>query len=317
MAGADTMGSQPETVFALRRQARLVRIDRATAALMDAMTTAGLRSMVLKGPTTARLLFPGEERVYSDIDLLVEPGALDAAEEVANSLGFRPRPAPNGRLKAFLWRALEAEERTFDRDRDEVTLDLHRSFHQFRVNFNLLEALWPNREEMPLAHSSVVVPDIVSIVLLTVLHATGANHPRSNRTRLLDDLDRTLKTVSDDVWHGLRARAHALGVAPDVVAVLRECGGAQGTRIADTAFAGINADRVVVAHLRTGSLAAYQLRRIRMFSWPQRLLWCLMPLAPRLRPTASVSSHAPAAGSGSRWWLAKDVWSLVRVAITG
>ncbi len=317
MRVADNIGSGPEAVLALDRLARLVRIDRATSEVMGALSAAGVRSMILKGPTTAHLLYPGEDRIYSDIDLLVEPVALDKAEEVASLLGFRPRAAPNGRLKAFLWRALEAEERTFDRAKDHVTLDLHRSFHQFPVKFNLLEALWTTRQEMTLCGASVVGPDTVSIALLTVLHATGANHPRSNRARLLEDLNRAVTKLPDEVWTELCARACDFGVARDVVGVLRECGGANGLRLVATTFRGIKPDRLVVAHLRTGSIAAYQLRRIQTYSWPQRTLWCLLPLFPWLRPTASAKGNASAAASGSRWWLWKDVWSMIVVCIRG
>jgi hypothetical protein len=69
---------------------RVLALDRATGQAVDALQSAGIRSLLLKGPALSRWLYEDEsQRPYVDIDLLVDPATLDRAEQVLNHAGFR------------------------------------------------------------------------------------------------------------------------------------------------------------------------------------------------------------------------------------
>jgi hypothetical protein len=68
-----------------------------TAELLDALEAAGIRALPLKGPYLGEWLYgdPGL-RGSTDIDLLVGPGSLATAVEVAVARGYRPLDPPSG-----------------------------------------------------------------------------------------------------------------------------------------------------------------------------------------------------------------------------
>ena len=67
------------------------RLDVEYTRIAPAFTAAGIETILLKGPAFDQLLFDGERsRAYSDIDLLVDPARVPAAEQVLGALGFRP-----------------------------------------------------------------------------------------------------------------------------------------------------------------------------------------------------------------------------------
>jgi hypothetical protein len=64
------------------------RLDRTAARLLAAFAEAGVAALLLKGPVFARVLYkPGEEREYNDVDILVEPAALERARELLRAMG--------------------------------------------------------------------------------------------------------------------------------------------------------------------------------------------------------------------------------------
>jgi hypothetical protein len=67
-----------------------VAVDALTAEVVEALSTAGVASILLKGPTIAAWLYddPGA-RPYSDSDLLVDPARLPVAQGTLERLGFR------------------------------------------------------------------------------------------------------------------------------------------------------------------------------------------------------------------------------------
>jgi hypothetical protein len=79
------------------------------AEVRSAFNDAGVRSVLLKGPAFARLLYPNaRSRDYTDVDLLVDPARLETAEEVLRRLGFErfdpesAKPTPrSGERSAF------------------------------------------------------------------------------------------------------------------------------------------------------------------------------------------------------------------------
>ena len=63
--------------------------DALTGALVEGLRSAGLRSVVLKGPATRSWLYEeGSGRISEDIDLLIRRSDLEAVEAELPRLGF-------------------------------------------------------------------------------------------------------------------------------------------------------------------------------------------------------------------------------------
>src|SRR5579862_7431395 len=56
--------------------------------VVEELRRAGQRSLLIKGVTIGRWLYPDEPRLYSDVDLLVDPASFDDCESVLVRLGF-------------------------------------------------------------------------------------------------------------------------------------------------------------------------------------------------------------------------------------
>ena len=68
--------------------AKALTVDAVTAEVVTALDRAGVRAIVLKGPSVARWLYPDGGRTYEDTDLLLEPSSVPGAEGVLKELGF-------------------------------------------------------------------------------------------------------------------------------------------------------------------------------------------------------------------------------------
>ena len=77
-----------------------LRIDAATAEVMEALDRAGAPSILLKGPALADWEPDGLARAYTDCDLWVAPAMVASAERTLGELGFAPwstnRACPTG-----------------------------------------------------------------------------------------------------------------------------------------------------------------------------------------------------------------------------
>ena len=93
-----TLGTEPAyaDLFALHLAHGRARAGRAAAVLDDALAAlagAGVECIVVKGMHTARTLFPEPgTRPMGDIDLVIRPAQVDAAETALTAAGYRRRP---------------------------------------------------------------------------------------------------------------------------------------------------------------------------------------------------------------------------------
>ena len=72
-------------------------LDGVAAQVLDAFDQAGIDALLLKGRALAIMLYlPGEPRAYSDVDLIVAPDRLEAAERALRALGFANASAARG-----------------------------------------------------------------------------------------------------------------------------------------------------------------------------------------------------------------------------
>ena len=184
------------------------RTDIATVELTAALKAAGIRSILLKGPSTKLWLYAEDEsRHYWDIDLLVSPAELSHAESVAAGLGFEPLASESTRIQQ------ESHHERWYRSRDNVCVELHRGFMGVEASD---EQLWKElvrkTEPIPLGGSDdvVQVPGLAARTLLVALHA-AANGPAGTS---LEDLVRAVDQVPDETWQEAAVLARRLRAEP-------------------------------------------------------------------------------------------------------
>jgi len=192
--------------------ARSLHVDAATAAVSEAFAVAGIRSILLRGPSIERHLYgPGEVRSYVDADLLVEPGTFARGEQVLAEHGFT-----HYRIQRSADRP--AWSRTWSRS-DGGTVDLHRTLVGVGVED---EEVWMTLGEhvqpVDVARGRLDGLDPAATALVVALHA--AQHGRHIR-KPLDDLARALEQIPDDAWQDAAALAERLAATPAFAAGLR------------------------------------------------------------------------------------------------
>lgn len=201
---------------AIRWAMQCLKLDAVAAEVTRALTANGVRSVLLKGPVTARWLYPGDPgaRPYRDVDLLVPLHGHATAEAVLTALGFeRSRPAR-------LADEMELHGHEWRRKSDDAVVDLHRSFH-------FLEEAPPGlvwrlmaqaTEAFDVAGASVEVPGPAWRTLNVVLHASPEGPPERQSWA---DLARAIDVVDADLWREAAALAASLNVDAAMGAGLR------------------------------------------------------------------------------------------------
>lgn len=184
------------------------RSDSAAVELTAALEAAGIRSILLKGPSAQRWLYAKDEtRHYWDIDLLVSPAELPRAEAVAAGLGFEPLSSESTRIQQ------ESHHEKCYRPRDNVCVELHRGFLGVQASD---EQLWEElvRETEPLSlgghEDAVRVPGLAARTLLVALHA-AASGPAGTP---LEDLVRAVNQVPAETWREAAVLARRLRAEP-------------------------------------------------------------------------------------------------------
>jgi hypothetical protein len=209
-----------------------LRVDRITAEVVGAFDRAGVRSVLLKGPTFATWLYgDGSARLYVDSDLLVAPDDHERAEEVLRALGFEislsDHDTPGWRLNAHGW--IRA---------DGAQVDLHRSVIGLGASpAEVWSALAPELDSMRVGGRSVPILSLAARTLHVALHA--AQHGTGG-TQQIDDLRRAIALVDRAVWERaaeLATRLHAepafyagLAMTPEGRALATDLGATSASR---------------------------------------------------------------------------------------
>jgi hypothetical protein len=183
-------------------------LDVVTADVVGAMNTAGVRTILLKGPALAQWLYEdGAPRPYLDIDLLVAPGDAGRAEAVLIGLGFHTADA--SARHATVWM----------RAADGASIDLHTNLigigRPAREAWTALEA---GTDRMRVGGREVEVLGRAARALHVGLHA--AEHGMQ-AGKALNDLGRALERTPPDVWEGAAALADRLDAASAFATGLR------------------------------------------------------------------------------------------------
>lgn len=188
-----TQRSDPRISPEMQATMRMLVLDRGAAEIVVAWRRAGVRSVLLKGPTSTHWLYgEGEFRAYSDIDLLVKDSDVGAAEEVLQGLGFERHGL----------QAIEGDwprySRNWVRRSDLMNVDLHQTLAGVGVPpTDLWAALTERREQMNVAGVNVDVLAPPARALVLALH-TAKDGPRIAKAR--HDLGHAIDRLQPDLW---------------------------------------------------------------------------------------------------------------------
>jgi hypothetical protein len=174
------MEASPDTRHALAAARRLT-LDGTAARVTGAFGAAGIRCILLKGPSLSEL-YDGP-RLYSDVDLLVGPAALGEAEEALGALGFELRQDdPHSRT----WR------------RQGLDVDLHATLVGAWVDpVRVWEVLSGQTETISVGGAAIEALNRPGRALHIVLHA--AQHG-TEEAKPREDVRRALERFPDEVW---------------------------------------------------------------------------------------------------------------------
>ena len=211
---------------ALLNAACALGCDRVSAEVVGAFQDAGIPSILLKGPSIARWLYPSGGRSYADTDLLVPAGEFSRAETVLRSLGFTElakglRPFERGVETAFGRRPEPGRG-------PGGTVDLHRNLTILPTPDGLLwEAFSADTETVPIGGAELRVLGRTALALHVVIHAVQHGF----RIHTDEDLRRAITVMSADDWRPVADLAERLGIARILGFGLRHH--AAGAEIAD------------------------------------------------------------------------------------
>jgi hypothetical protein len=191
----------PPRVFA---SARNLVVDNVTAQVVPEFTRAGIRAILLKGPSVVRWLYPEDPRLYADTDLLVSPQDAETAEAILRTLKFEP-PLPE-RPAEKAWQVHD-----WRRNRDGAFIDLHRTIPGAEAS---PEAVWAvltrETDQIVVAGVSVEILSLAARALHVALHAA---QPGADMTNPLEDLRRALDWTGLALWRAASEIATEIGAA--------------------------------------------------------------------------------------------------------
>jgi hypothetical protein len=192
-----------------------LRIDAATAEVLDRLDAVGASGVLLKGPSITRWLYDDEgTRFYTDCDLLIRRRDIGTAERVLEELRFSRRL--DERALPGWWREHGAE---WWREADRVLVDLHRTLPGIGVDLDEAWSLLVEPEETLLVagYPARVLPRAARALHLA-LHAA---HHGSGWVRVLADLDRALERTDESLWRDAARLAERLGATGSLATGLR------------------------------------------------------------------------------------------------
>lgn len=228
--------------------ARNLIVDRITAEVVAKFAAAGVRPILLKGPSVARWLYDDAPRMYADTDLLVSPNAAELAEAILGYLDFEP-PLPESSAERP-WRVHD-----WRRNRDGAFIDLHRTIPGARADPALVwSALSRDTDRMEIGGVAVETLSLPARALHAAIHAA---QPGADMAKPLEDLNRALDKAPLHAWEDAAtiaeeieaadALAGGLELLPAGREVLRHIG-LSGTPTIETSLAHADLSRSVTGY---------------------------------------------------------------------
>jgi hypothetical protein len=202
-------------------------LDQAAAEVLAGLREAGIDPLLLKGRGLATLLYgPGCDRSFSDVDLLVAPAELDAAQDALARLGYAEADGGvddiGGVVHAHAWM------RSTPRSAADPPIDLHRRFPGSRADPAVTwDALLARRTWIEVGGRPAPVLDRVGQAMHLATHA--AQHGPA-AVKHVDELALALASWPAEVWESAALLAGEIGATEPFAAGLRLCHG--GTAVA-------------------------------------------------------------------------------------
>jgi len=202
---AEPSPDRPDRAQRVARAATALAQDAVDALIIERLHGRGLRPTLLKGPVTARRLYPGEYRPRADCDLLVHPARFPAARAVLVEAGLRPCD-PSAHAQTFLHPSGHA-------------VDLHWTLPVATAPAERIwSALARHTVEFRLGGTAVAALDLPAHACHLALHAISTP-ARSQAARR--DLERAVARIPLATWREALRVADELGARPAIVAALR------------------------------------------------------------------------------------------------
>jgi hypothetical protein len=188
-------------------------VEATAAEIVGEFRRAGIRSILLKGPSLARWLYaPSSTRTSVDVDLLVATADREAAEEVLVELGFIPFPRNDTAQ-------VNRHAHAWEREPDPVWADLHLSLPGVRVSDeDAWRGLSQGTDELVVGGVEVEVLGPPARAMHVALHAAQHGVGRSSG---VEDLARALDRLPLAVWRSAAELAERLDATAAFVAGLR------------------------------------------------------------------------------------------------
>jgi len=214
--GLDHAAAVKLSDMAQQRQLSALRLSSVTGAVSQALSGAGVRHLLLKGPALSQRLYGDlAARDCKDIDIVVDPDARPAAEAVIADLGFSradgtTTPPPDQ------WRRAVGPKDVSFRSRDRsIELELHdRLFDNARLMPRSFEQYWADRDTLVVAGTALPLLSATDEFLYLCGHgATCAWF----RLKWLQDIARIIATSPPETLEGFAGIARKRGVWPMIL----------------------------------------------------------------------------------------------------
>jgi len=189
--------------------------DVVAAEVAEALRIAGIRSILLRGPSIARHVYgKGEFREYFDVDLLVAPSAMAQAERILADHGFAHSAVLGQRSDDRPpW------SRTWERVSDGRNVDLHTIIVGVGVEPEQLWALLiEDVEPVEVVRTRLEGLNAHATAVVIALHAA---HHGSDVRKPLHDLARAIERFPQPTWEAAAALAERLAATSAFAAGLR------------------------------------------------------------------------------------------------
>ena len=187
-----------------------MRLQSAAAAITDALTQAGVRSIVYKGVAlAAQTTGDPASRGFGDVDILVSPSDFIAAHDSLLGAGARLMPGFVPDPHSHLWPTAQRIGCEAPYRWRGVDLDIHWRFDRLPQIANIeFDALWERRSYVTLAGQSVATLGALDALMVTCVHGTKEQW---RQWRWVVDAVRQMRAVPQGDWNTVREYARATG----------------------------------------------------------------------------------------------------------
>ena len=193
-------------------QCLLLRLNEAR--VMEALRRAQIKATTVKGPVFARLLYDvRDDRAYTDIDVLIAPEQIAAANETIASLGFVQR------RKAFLDHSEDYQEyKWIAKDNDSVLIEAHANLVHYKTLRRRVPFGYAELERSSNGDVEAPVPQF----MIAVVH--GSLGHKLHKLSLVVDILQAARRMAERDIPLLISATRELGLGLEVAAMLRLAG---------------------------------------------------------------------------------------------